>query len=324
MERRVIGSSFDTVFEYDYSVQAEDMRGLYEKAKRDQWNASRDIAWDTPQTDDGRVLADELIDIHGSPIWERLGQGERVELNRRIAAWRLSVLLYGEQGAMLACSQLVNIVAGTDQKFFQATQVADEARHNEVLERYLESRLGGLHYPMPENERFLFDAILTDPRWYIKTIALQLVAETFAVSMFRMMGQAAADPVLREICGRILQDESRHMGFGMLSLPAVVRDASATERREMEDFTCLALEKVLTGFFPLEAYRDLGFSAAQIDEVRSYRRDAAARNDYAVYRKYFRRDMHASMVANLVRIGLLTDRVRPRLAALGISLSPAA
>ena len=61
MERRVIGSSFDTVFEYDYSVQAEDMRGLYEKAKRDQWNASRDIAWDAPQTDDGRVLAEPLI-----------------------------------------------------------------------------------------------------------------------------------------------------------------------------------------------------------------------------------------------------------------------
>jgi hypothetical protein len=324
MDRRVIGSSFDTVFEYDYSVQAEDMRSLYEKAKRDQWNASRDIAWNTPETDDGCVLADELIDIHGSPIWERLGKDERVALNRRIAAWRLSVLLYGEQGAMLACSQLVNIVTGADQKFFQATQVADEARHNEVLERYLQTRLDGLHYPMPENERFLFDAILSDPRWYIKTIALQLVAETFAVSMFRMMGQAATDPVLREICGRILQDESRHMGFGMLSLPAVVRNAGAGERREMEDFTCLALEKVLTGFFPLEAYRDTGFSPAQIDEVRSYRRDAAARNDYAVYRKYFRRDMHASMVANLVRIGLLTDRVRPRLAALGISLAPAA
>jgi hypothetical protein len=161
---------------------------------------------------------------------------------------------------------------------------------------------------MPENERFLFDAILTDPRWHIKTIALQLVAETFAVSMFGMMGQAATDPVLQEICRRILQDESRHMGFGMLSLPAVVRDASAAERHEMEDFTCLALEKVLTGFFPFEAYRDLGFAAAQIDEVRSYRRAAAARNDYAVYRKYFRRDMHASMVANLVRIGLLRKR----------------
>jgi hypothetical protein len=324
MDRRVIGSSFDTVFELDYSVQAEDMRSLYEKAKRDQWNASRDIAWDTPQTDDGRVLADELVDIHESPLWTRLGERERVELNRRITAWRLSVLLYGEQGAMLACSQMVDIVTGADQKFFQATQVMDEARHNEVLERYLERRLGGLHYPMPENERLLFDVILSDPRWYIKTIALQLIAETFAVSLFRMMGQAAVDPVLREVCGRILQDESRHMGFGMLALPAVVREATEAERHEMEDFTCMALEKVLTGFFPLEAYQDVGFSRAQIDEVRRYRRDAAARNDYAVYRKFFRRDMHASMVHNLVRIGLLTERVRPRLAALGVDLPAAA
>jgi hypothetical protein len=145
MDRWVIGSSFDTVFEFDYSVQAEDMRGLYEKAKRDQWNASRDIAWDTPGTDDGRVLADELIDIYGSPLWARMSEAERVELNRRISAWRLSVLVHGEQGAMLACSQLVDVVTGTDQKFFQATQVMDEARHNEVLERYIETRLDGLH-----------------------------------------------------------------------------------------------------------------------------------------------------------------------------------
>jgi len=60
-----------------------------------------------------------------------------------------------------------------------------------------------------------------------------------------------------------------------------------------------------------------------IDEVKVYRRDVAARNDYAVYRKYFKRDMHASMVNNLARIGLLTERVRPRLSALGIDL-PAA
>ena len=324
MDRRVISGSVDTVFEFDYSVKAEDMRSLYEKAKRDQWNATRDIAWATPEPDDGRVLADELIDIHGSPLWEKLSERDRVELNRRITAWRLSVLVYGEQGAMLACSQLVDIVPGTDEKFFQATQVMDEARHNEVLERYIQTRLGGLHYPMPENERFLFDAILTDSRWYIKTIALQLVAETFAVSMFKMMAEAAVDPVLGEVCRRILLDESRHMGFGMLALPKIVREATEGERREMEDFTCLAVEKVLTGFFPLEAYQDLGFSPAQIQEVRTYRRDAASRNDYAAYRKYFRRDMHTAMVNNLARINLLTERVRPRLAALGVALPAAA
>ena len=80
MDRRVISGSMDTVFEFDYSVQAEDMRSLYEKAKRDQWNATRDIAWATPEPGDGRVLADELIDIHGSPLWDKLGEGDRVEI----------------------------------------------------------------------------------------------------------------------------------------------------------------------------------------------------------------------------------------------------
>src|SRR5262245_18377432 len=324
MEPRVTDSPLHTVLEFDYTVHAEDMRSLYEKAKRDQWNASRDIAWDTPEPGDGRVLADELVDCYGSAMWDRLSERDRVELNRRMTAWRLSVLVYGEQGAMLACSQLVDIVAGRYEKFFEATQVMDEARHKEVLERYLQERLGGLHYPMPANERVLFDDILSAPRWYVKTISLQLVAETFAVSLFRMMADCARDPLLGQVCRRILQDESRHMGFGMLALPGIVQDASAQERREMVDFTCEAVEKVLTGFFPAEVYRDMGFSAAQIAEVQAYRRDVAARNDYAVFRKYFKRDMHTAMVTNLARIGLLTERVRPRLARLGVQLPSAA
>jgi len=320
MKPLAIPSAFTTTFTLEYGVTEADMRRLYENAKRDQWNASRDIPWSAAPSSDGRVIADELIDAYGSPLWERLPEADRVTLNRRIAAWRLSVLMHGEQGALLACSQMVDIVQGADQKFFQATQVVDEARHNEVLSRYLTDRLDGLTYPMPANERDLFDSILSESRWYLKTIALQLVAETFAVALFKMMSESAADPVLETICKRILQDESRHMGFGMLALPRVVNEASASERRELEDYTCFALEKTLTGFFPLEAYQDAGFSPRQIDDVKRYRRETAASNDYAPFRKYFKRDMHGSMVANLARLGLLTDRVRPRLEKLGVTL----
>jgi hypothetical protein len=320
MKSLEFASTFTTTFALDYGVSEADMRRLYENAKRDQWNASKDIPWSDPPSPDGRVIADELVDIYGSPLWDRLSETERVDLNRRIAAWRLSVLMHGEQGAMLACSQMVDIVQGADEKFFQATQVMDEARHNEVLNRYLADRLGGLTYPIPVNVHDIFESILSERRWYLKTIALQLVAETFAVSLFKMMTESARDPVLGTVCRRILQDESRHMGFGMLSLPRVVREASETERRELEDYTCFALEKTLTGFFPLEAYQDAGFSPAQIAEVKRYRRETAAANDYAPFRKYFKRDMHGSMVANLARLGLLTERVRPRLAKLGVTL----
>src|SRR5439155_1050174 len=117
---------FTTTFTFEYGVTEADMRRLYENAKRDQWNAAHDIAWSTPQPADGRAIADELIDIYGSPLWKRLSEAERVELNRRVAAWRLSALMHGEQGALLACSQLVDIVQDADAKFFQATQVVDE------------------------------------------------------------------------------------------------------------------------------------------------------------------------------------------------------
>ncbi|MFQ5521691.1 MAG: diiron oxygenase, partial [Candidatus Methylomirabilia bacterium] len=109
-EPRTIDSSLQTIFSYDYQVVAPDMRRLYENAKRDQWNASRDIPWDAPGDPDGRIVADELIDIHGGPFWQKLSERDCVELNRHWAAWRLSVLLYGEHGALLACSQLVDLV----------------------------------------------------------------------------------------------------------------------------------------------------------------------------------------------------------------------
>jgi hypothetical protein len=108
-------------------------------------------------------------------------------------------------------------VQGADQKFFQAIQVGDEARHNERLSRYLADRLDGLTYPMPANERDIFDSILSESRWYLKTIALQLVAATFAVSLFKML--SARDPVLGTICKRSLQDKSRHMGFACWRFP---------------------------------------------------------------------------------------------------------
>jgi para-aminobenzoate N-oxygenase AurF len=318
MEPRTIESSFTTTFEYDYGVEQADLRRLYENAKRDQWNVSTDVEWTQPFDIEQGVLADEMIDIYGTPFWERLSPAQRSELNRKFAVWRLGVLLYGEHGAMLVCSQLVEAVSGTDAKFFQATQVVDEARHNEVLNRYLTTRFGDALYPMPEFERELFDTLLSDKRWTVKTIGLQLVAETFAVALFRMLAETSKDPLLRQVCKLILQDESRHMGFGMLSLPDVVGQMTDAERKDMEEVTHWALVKTLTGQFPAQVYQEIGFSESEIKEIHGHRRERAAGAEGSHFRKIFRKDLHGTLLANLQKIGLLTDRMRPRLESVGI------
>jgi rubrerythrin len=310
-------------FRHLYDPDQAEMRRLYEQAKRDQWNAATDIDWDRKLEGDGGLLADDLVDIYGTKFWDKLSPDQRVEVNHRVTRWRLSTLVHGEHGAILVCSQIVQNVEGQDAKLFQATQVVDEARHNEVLQRYIDLRLDGQTYPMAGNVRELFDNLLGNSSWYLKTIGLQLVAETFAVSLFRMLAESSKDEVLREVCRRILADEARHMGFGMLSLPAVVAEASERERHEMEDFTVWALVRTLTGIFPQPAYEDMGFSRADIDEIKRLRRERAAGGDETAFRKFFRRDLHTALVRNLTRIGLLTERVAPQLESLGISLAPA-
>src|SRR5215468_6708662 len=296
-----IPTKFDTVFQHEYPVEHPELRRLYENAKRDQWNVSRDIDWTRSVDLDEGVLADELIDIYGTPYWDRLSKRDRSELNRRFTAWRMSLLLHGEHGAMLVCSQLVETVQGTDAKFFQATQVVDEARHNEVLNRYMAEKLGGLYYPLAGN-------------------GLQLVAETFAVALFKMLGETAKDSLFRDICRFILQDESRHMGFGMLSLPSVIATLSEKERIELEDFTHWALVRTLTGLFAGEVYRDMGFSAADIQAIQTMRRGRAASTDNIVFRTTFKRDLHTTVLQNLARVGLLSDRIAPKLESLGFSV----
>ncbi|HLQ51163.1 MAG TPA: diiron oxygenase [Terriglobales bacterium] len=313
-----INATVPAVFTHDLEVKDQDMRGLYEKAKRDQWNASRDIDWSREIDPDRGILPDGLIDIYGTKYWERLSVAQRNELNRHFSAWRISQLMYGEEFAMLVCSQLVNILPSIDAKFFMSTQVVDEARHSEVLTRYLFEKVG-VTYPLTASLRNLFGRILEMPQWYFKTVGTQLVAETLAVSLFRMLEQHSQDPLISSICKRILADESRHMGFGMLSLPEQVTELSEQERREVEDFACEAAAGLLGGQFPREAYEAVGFSQAEIEDIKRMRHEVAQKNEYIFFRKYFKKDFHASLWNNLARVGLMSARTVERLGAMGIA-----
>jgi len=309
---RVIHAENDSVFLRYHDVEAPDLHRLYENAKRDQWNVTTDIDWDKPVDLDDGFVADELIDIYDSSFWNKMNSKEKAEMNRLFSAWRLSQLNHGEHGAVLVCGQLANVLPDADTKFFMATQVMDESRHNEFFQRYLTERIGQT-YDQAETGRELFDFILADSRWYIKTIGLQLIGETFAVALFKMLADTAKDELLREGCKLILRDEARHMGFGMLSLPEQVAQMSAQEREEVEDFTVYFLRKTLTGGFPTEAYLDMGFNKNEINEIRELRKERAQGGDFALFRQLFKRDMHHTLVNNLNRCGILSDSMRGKL-----------
>ena len=62
-----------------------------------------------------------------------LPKEKQIELAKRRSAHLLSNFLHGEQGAMMICGQLVEVVPDMDGKLYASTQVIDEARHVEVF-----------------------------------------------------------------------------------------------------------------------------------------------------------------------------------------------
>ena len=107
-------------------------------------------------------------------------------------AWSLSQFLHGEQGALLVASQLVSCAPTFNAKLYAASQTFDEARHVEAFNKYIQSRVG-IMYPVGTGLKSLLDKILTDPRWDLKFIGMQIIIEGLALAAFNLARQGTFD-----------------------------------------------------------------------------------------------------------------------------------
>lgn len=100
-------------------------------------------------------------------------------------------------------------------KLFLATQVMDEARHLDVFRKRALANGAGLLISSPTtNLRTIINA-----RDFTEMSSIMHVqAEGFVQSMFRMGELVANDDVEKRIFRMCAQDESRHLGFGVMHL----------------------------------------------------------------------------------------------------------
>ena len=232
-----VAQASDTLFNWEYTIHDPALLALYEKGKRLQWNASTDIDWSIDV--DPERLTQEELDIAdvilGLP--ERLDLPRRRALDHHFNGWLLSQFLHGEQGALLATAQIVNTVPWTEAKFYAANQVADEARHVEVYRRYLTEKLG-VSYPVNRHLHTLLDQIISDSRWDMIYLGMQIMVEGLALAAFGLMRFTAAnEPLIQQITSYVMRDEARHVAFGVLSLQDLyTKELSSAELKVREDY----------------------------------------------------------------------------------------
>ena len=130
---------------------------------------------------------------------------------------------------------LVRRVSRLDAKLVAATQAIDEARHVEVFSRYLEEKLGG-KYQICRPLQDLMNAIISDGRWDIIYLGMQIMVEGLALATFGLLQRLTSEPLLKSMLRLVMADESRHVAFGMLSLGSFYGELSDGEIRERQSF----------------------------------------------------------------------------------------
>ncbi len=300
-------TTMDLAYTWDYTSQVRSLRDLYAKSKDLQWDGARDLPWETDVDPEGPRFPDAVVPIYGSDIWEAMTDAERRRLKIEVSSWMLSQFLHGEQGALLATSQLVTCVQNPDARLYASTQVMDEARHVEVYERYLREKMN-LTYPVTPSLKSLLDVILTDARWDMKYLGMQVMVEGLALAAFGVIREMTDEPLLRALTASVIRDEARHVAFGVLSLKDTFREMPAGELRDREDFVIEASRLMRDRFLAPEVWAKMGLP---VEACCEYALNCPLMLE-------FRCMLFSKIVPNLKRLGLLTDRVRPALHELGV------
>ncbi|MEO8602901.1 MAG: ferritin-like domain-containing protein [bacterium] len=300
-------AQFDTNYAWNYGSVKEGLRDLYEKAKRDQWNGTTQLAWDTQVDPEGEIIPQVYNPLEDYAPFKKLDERRVKEFRHATISLQLSQFMHGEQGALIVASQLTGAVPWMDAKYYAATQTMDEARHVEVFSRYLREKLEW-EWPINPALKELLDLIICDRRWDMKYLGMQILVEGLAMAAFASMYTMAVEPLVREVVRYVMKDESRHVAFGVISLRGFYTDMAEHERKEREEFVLEACRLMRDRLVGDEIATHFGWPR---DEVRQQVLDSPVM-------KMFRQSLFARVVPNIKKLGLLTPRVRKGFADLEI------
>lgn len=248
----------EACFTWEYDDERDSLLKLYNKGKKQQWDAADRIDWSLDLDPENPMeLDDRAIPLFGSHIWERMTERERRTMRHHTQASSISQFMHGEQGALIATAKIVQTVPHLDAKFYAATQVMDEARHVEAYKRLLHEKFE-LAYPITHGLKSLLEQGLSDGRWDMTYLTMQILIEGLALAAFQRIRDTAKNRLAASVNAYVMQDEARHVAFGRLALKDYYAGISEAERKEREEFVVEACWHMRDRFNQREVFERLG------------------------------------------------------------------
>lgn len=175
------------------TVWSDNAAMLYDEAVTRQWNSVTDVPWHKLQ---------KLPDDIEKAVCQMCTNLTEVEF------------VAGDMPAKWLCHINHDF---HEVKLFLATQIMDEARHMDVFRKRALANGGGLLMASPGNEALLA-AILQAPNYTTASALMHIFGEGFVLTLFRTGEFLAPTEVEKTIFRLCMQDEARHVAYGVKHL----------------------------------------------------------------------------------------------------------
>src|ERR1700730_11349210 len=268
----------EIAFNWEYDAGSSDLLNLYEKGKQQQWDTSTRLDWSQELFEGNPMgMSDETIPIYGSPFWEKMTEKERHWLRFNLQGHSICQVMHSTQGALIATAKIVNTVPDMNAKFYAATQVMDEARHVETYERLIHEKFKAA-YPITDSLKNLLEQTLSDRRWDMTYLGMQVLIEGLALAAFQRIRDTAKN------------------------------NLAGAERAEREEFTVEALYFMRDRFNQAEVWMRSGLP---VDKLMEYAYNSGSMQS-------FRSRLFTRIVPILKEIGLFGPKVQKALGDMGV------
>jgi hypothetical protein len=184
----------------------------------------------------------------------------------------------------------------------------DEARHCETFDKLLRHSMGMEPYPITRPLAELLQQTLSDSRWDMPYLGMQVLIEGLALAAFGGMRDHTTNPLAKQVVAYVMQDEARHVAFGRMALRDAYKQLTDAERTEREEFVVEACYLMRDRFRSVEVWEQLGYDVQQVLDL----------TDSAPGVQLFRNRLFTRIVPCIKDIGLWGERVQKAYADMGV------
>jgi hypothetical protein len=243
---------------------------LLDASEKHSFDPDVEVDWDAPLEDGKWCIPEQLVSLHGTPMWERMPLEQRLDLSRHEAASTASIGIWFEIILMqLLTRHMYDLDYLSDHVRYGLTELADECRHSKMFARMIHT-LGCPLYRPDALIRFLgrfIKTYATTPGAFTATLLCEEILDRMQRQIFP---DESVQPMVRDVTRIHVVEESRHIRYAREELDRQMRVSGRTERQWTRFTSGIAAVLVAETIISPEVYANVGLDREEaLRQVRA-------------------------------------------------------